>query len=477
MTFKNVYRMIILFRYVVRLGKNRPGYCKVSRLVKTPAIRFVNYCWIVKFVYDKGDAFKKATRAIQSPFLNKAAFKILDFLPTILPRSKSPDFHRAIFVSRKMLSRSETPVFVTSTTLWSHVEKIAAIALELAELGYPVTFISGRIFEKHVTQLHPNITFEPMIGLDDQLTKEERAHYLSLPTPEEQEFYLFNKVFVDSIPYQFQTYQSLFKAFQEKYGDGKPLINFHDITTTGHHVVPLGGPGISPFANVGLNIHPLTLDSDDTFPFRTFQSVGRKPHTGPDAKAIHRKAYEDVKNEPMTKALNDHWQAKLKEMGVVRKQYPDICHAFNAIPDYLLSLGVPGFEFPRSDLRPNVRYFGAFKKVGNQGHENKPHLPSWWDEVAQAKKDGKKIVAVSQGTVEINLDDLLLPTLEALQDREDILVVATSVVKEPEEVEGLVTPSNARVAKFIPYDLLLPMVCIYSASPICPTNISLTSIG
>ncbi|KAH7357486.1 hypothetical protein BKA66DRAFT_246550, partial [Pyrenochaeta sp. MPI-SDFR-AT-0127] len=249
-----------------------------------------------------------------------------------------------------MLPRSETPVFVTSTTLWSHVEKIAAIALELAELGYPVTFIAGRIFEKHVTQLHPNITFAPMIGLDDQLTTEERETYLSRPTPEEQELYLFTKVFVDSIPYQYQTYQNLFRAFQQKYGDEKPLINFHDITTTGHHIVPLGGPGIRPFASIGLNIHPLTLDSNDTYPFRIFQSVGRKPHTGPEAQAIHRKAYEDAKNEPMNKKLNEHWKSKLEEMGVVKDQYPDICHALNAIPDYLLSLGVPGFEFPRSDL-------------------------------------------------------------------------------------------------------------------------------
>jgi hypothetical protein len=38
------------------------------------------------------------------------------------------------------------------------------------------------------------------------------------------------------------------------------------------------------------------------------------------------------------------------------------------------------------------------------------------------------IVAVSQGTVETDLSNLLLPTLEVLKHRDDVLVVATTVV-------------------------------------------------
>ena len=76
----------------------------------------------------------------------------------------------------------------------------------------------------------------------------------------------------------------------------------------------------------------------------------------------------------------------------------------------------------------------------------------------EAKQAGKKIVAVSQGTVETDLSNLVLPTLEALKDRNDVLVVATTVAVEPGEVPDLVMPYNARVAKFVPYDLLLPMV-------------------
>jgi UDP:flavonoid glycosyltransferase YjiC (YdhE family) len=131
--------------------------------------------------------------------------------------------------------------------------------------------------------------------------------------------------------------------------------------------------------------------------------------------------------------------------------------SMHSVTDRILALGAPEFEFPRHDLRPTVHYLGALKNP-NKTSSKQPDLPAWWYEVVEAKKRGKKIVAVSQGTVETDLTNLVLPTLEALEDREDVMVVATTVAFEPEEVQDLVVPANARVAKFVPYDLLLPMV-------------------
>lgn len=89
--------------------------------------------------------------------------------------------------------------------------------------------------------------------------------------------------------------------------------------------------------------------------------------------------------------------------------------------------------------------------------------PDWWGDVARAKQDRKRIVVVSQGTVETNLEDLLLPTLEALKGRDDVLVIASTVVAEPDETPGYRVRGNARVTKFVPYDLLLPYVSQNSA--------------
>lgn len=358
------------------------------------------------------------------------------------------------FLPYPLPHRSEIPLFVTSTTHWSHVEKIAAVAVELADFGYPVHFITGRVFEEHISNLHPNIKFIPTIGLDDKLSDEDMAYYLSLPSGVEQEVWIMKKVLVDNMPNGHETLQVQFKEFREKYGKDKPLISLYDVTVTGHHPILLGSPGIRPDTSIGVSIAPLTLDSNDTFPFRT----GKPPHTGSNATAVHREAYEKFFDDKLNRELNEYWWAKLKDMGAIHDSYPHILHAMDALPDHLLTLGIPEFEFPRSDIRPNVRYFGALKKVGKQGGDKELKLPSWWDNIAHAKNEGKKIIAVSQGTVEVRPEDLVLPTLDGLKDRDDVLVIATFVVQEPEDVPGLVVPKNARVAKFVPYDKLLPLV-------------------
>jgi hypothetical protein len=97
-------------------------------------------------------------------------------------------------------------------------------------------------------------------------------------------------------------------------------------------------------------------------------------------------------------------------------------------------------------------------------------LPEWWGDIAKAKQEGKKIVTASQGTVGLNLNDLLIPTLEALKDRHDVSVIATTIIVEVANVPGLVIPANARATKFLPYDLLLPEVCPFVSKPLRTTH-------
>jgi len=350
---------------------------------------------------------------------------------------------------------SETPLIVTAMMEWSHVEKIASVAVALAELGYPITFITARIFQSQISTLHPNIHFSPMQGPDDKMTEEEKKTLESLPS-EEQAMYLMKVVLVDRMDAGHDTLQAHFEQFRQTYGHDKPLISLFDCTLTGHHPILLGAPGIRPDASIGINLHPLTLNSNDTFPFE----MGQAPHQGPDKVEVHQKAYADIAQA--SSGAYDAWWDKLKELGAVQESYPSILQGMNQYPDYLLTMGAPEFEFPRTDLRPNVRYFGAFKKVGNKGDGQ---VPSWWDDIAKAKQEGKKIVLVSQGTLEANFEELTLPTLDVLKDRSDVLVIATFAVMEPQEVPGLVIPDNARVAKFVPFDVLLPLVCRALVTP------------
>jgi MGT family glycosyltransferase len=127
---------------------------------------------------------------------------------------------------------------------------------------------------------------------------------------------------------------------------------------------------------------------------------------------------------------------------------PSSVHFFDKISPLLyLSPSIPEFEYPRSDLPPQVHFIGPL--FSPPPAEFAP--PAWWDEL----QAGKPVIHVTQGTVTTNPTDLVVPTLQAMQD-EDVLVVATTGGAAIDTFTPL--PANARIEPFIPHAYLLPHV-------------------
>lgn len=122
-------------------------------------------------------------------------------------------------------------------------------------------------------------------------------------------------------------------------------------------------------------------------------------------------------------------------------------------PYLVLAQGVPGLEFSRPDLPAHIRFVGRLARPAPP--DTAHHLPEWWPELAAARAAGRPVVHVTQGTLDLDLADLLRPTITGLADREP-LVVATTGGADPGVLGPL--PGNARVAPFLPHDLLLPLV-------------------
>jgi UDP:flavonoid glycosyltransferase YjiC (YdhE family) len=118
--------------------------------------------------------------------------------------------------------------------------------------------------------------------------------------------------------------------------------------------------------------------------------------------------------------------------------------------DLYLQGTTPLFEYPRSDLPPQVHFIGPFLPVPSPDFAP----PAWWDELL---KERRPIVHVTQGTATTEADQLLVPTLKALAD-EDVLVVATTGGKPVEGVDLDPLPANARLDSFVPHHHLLPHV-------------------
>ena len=119
------------------------------------------------------------------------------------------------------------------------------------------------------------------------------------------------------------------------------------------------------------------------------------------------------------------------------------------VVDAYLQETVAGFEYPRSDLAPTVRFVGPILVPAAQSFEE----PSWWPELGS----GRPVVHVTQGTLDnADLGRLLLVTTRALAG-DDVLVVATTGGPDPGPLRrGL--PANVRLERFVPHDLLLPHV-------------------
>ena len=119
----------------------------------------------------------------------------------------------------------------------------------------------------------------------------------------------------------------------------------------------------------------------------------------------------------------------------------------------VLQSGCPGFEYKRSDLNPKIKFIGALLPHSGSKKTAKP----WFDERV---KQYKKIVLVTQGTVETDVNKIIVPTLEAFKDS-DVLVIATTGGSGTEELRKRYPQANFIIEDFIPFDDVMPYAQVY----------------
>ncbi|WJL94222.1 glycosyltransferase [Microbacterium sp. ET2] len=114
----------------------------------------------------------------------------------------------------------------------------------------------------------------------------------------------------------------------------------------------------------------------------------------------------------------------------------------------IAQFSVAAFEYPRSDLSPSVHFLGPLTPAASS-----TPLPDWWDDL----NTDRPVVHVTQGTIaNSDFDQLVGPTLEALAERNAVVVVSTG--GRPVDALTGALPANVRVASYLPYDRLLPLV-------------------
>src|SRR5258708_28379867 len=178
-------------------------------------------------------------------------------------------------------------------------------------------------------------------------------------------------------------------------------------------------------------------------------SIGLPPSTTKEQRddyaAIYRE-HDRLIHQPMADRLNRSFQT----MGVGPLSMP-LFDSVVALEDASLQLTVPSFEFPR-DFPSSVRFVGRPPIIPDQAS-----LPPWAHEL-----DGsRKVVLVTQGTLANHNFGLLIgPTLAALANEPDLLVIATAGGRPVEAIPGPI-PANARLAQYLPFEWVLPKTDVF----------------
>ncbi len=323
-------------------------------------------------------------------------------------------------------------ILIASTPATGHLNPLLAIARILMAEGHEVAFLSGSVLRDRIEAIGAKFHALPK-GADYDLRDFDSA------APERLDWLrvALERVFVDPIPAQHEGLLQVLGGFPAD------IIIADDML---FGVVPmLLGPRSKrpPIALCGTSfLHWCREDGAPHF-------VGLPPATTKqqrDEYAAISREHDRVIYQPVADRLN----RSLQTMGVG----PLSMTLFDSVVDLAdayLQLTVPSFEFPR-DIPPSVHFVGTPPIIPNQ-----VPLPSWADEL-----DGsRKVVLVTQGTVaNHNLGLVVGPTLAALANEPDLLVVATAGGRPIDAIPGPI-PGNARLSQYLPFEWVLPKVDVF----------------
>ncbi|MGU3661738.1 glycosyltransferase [Methylobacterium fujisawaense] len=321
-------------------------------------------------------------------------------------------------------------VLLAATPLTGHVNPLLAVGRLLAERGDVVTFVTDPAFAPQVHAAGFRFVACPDHGAASYLEPD-------LPPGPERWTHEFARRFIDPIPRQATR---LLAVIEDEAPDtivaGSMFLG----------VLPLLLSSRPRPRIVVLNVSVLFLDRADGAPV----GLGLPPARDEDERARYAALGAAVDRE-FVGPVRAHADARLAELGL--SPLPaSLTQSIVQLPDAFLQQGVPGFEFEFRAPPRNLQFVGLLPLSRSSAPR-----PSWWDEL----DDGRPVVLVTQGTLaNADLMQLVGPTLAALADRDDLLVVATTGGRSVDAL-GMTLPANARVASFLPFDAIFPKVDVF----------------
>ncbi|CAN8101608.1 unnamed protein product [Discula destructiva] len=344
--------------------------------------------------------------------------------------------------------------------LTGHLTPALRVASELHHRGWAVSFLGPTTHRARISG--SGADFVPLQGeadIDDLLYYSPENPDPPVPGYHSLEWH--DRALVDiekhcfaPIPAQWACVKEALARLQ-KQDPAKPVVVISEAFF--HGILPLyfGAPlpaGVQQPRTLCLSITPPAIRSVDLPPFGYPLPFS---HT-PTGRACNAQCWDNWAEE--TGPLKQLFRATLAEAGATTLPDGPILDGVNyTCHSSILQIGVPSFEYPRSDWPSHFQFVG-FLPLARPPPHGYPNLPGWWDEVTTTDKS---IVVVAQGTVETNPYDLIIPTIEAMRNRAHVIVVAILGLRGASLPDGYAAPGNARITDYLHYDAILPYARIW----------------
>ncbi|KAK4228070.1 4'-demethylrebeccamycin synthase [Podospora fimiseda] len=270
----------------------------------------------------------------------------------------------------------------------------------------------------------------------------------------------FKHFFIDSAPTVHRCMKALLEDIREKHPDRK-VVMIHESMSL----------GLDPF-NYGAPLPKGYTSMPKAINFQTSLNFYPDPLVPPvrpvaleyDPTPENLRLWQEMREEPLSPlwtAINDHLNKVYATIPATAKVRPNERYLDQVMVhgDVTVVPTSPSLDYPRANVDPvnnRIHFIGGLPL--NPVDPNFTY-PSWWSEITEnaSSPNRKKVVLVTQGTIDTTYDELLLPTVRALADRDDLIVVATLGIRnEPSPLSPEETPKNTKIIDYLPYDAVLP---------------------
>ncbi|KAK2043394.1 UDP-Glycosyltransferase/glycogen phosphorylase [Colletotrichum somersetense] len=325
-----------------------------------------------------------------------------------------------------------------------HTYPILQIAAEMIQRGFEATYMAGEEFQPQIKRMGADF-----VALPAFITPEFLQERNKIPAGNAQFLWDLKNIFIAWVSSHFPVVMRTLEKIRAERPDQQVIV-VHESLFMGALPMAMGAPlpkgytARPPVINV--NVTPVIASSIDTGPF----GPGLPPDSTESGRARNALLISLTfgPGGPFDQ-LRQELNADLKSLGATREVEADFMWAAQTSYDVTLQVCPPSLEYPRSDSPDAVKYAGCLPP---KPIDPNYRYPEWWSEITAGTK---KIVGVTQGTVVMEYGNLVIPTLQGLAHRDDIIVVAILGAKGATLPEEVTVPQNTRVVDFLPYDALL----------------------